>query len=173
LYIKNTVFISLLLFLLGSDMTGLAQLPELGISSYMIDTSTVNMSDPQPGQYIRIYPNRFLEGSGKGKARLTDAFFDTLYQIIEALPQCTFEIGMHTSSDGPDTRNFNLSQRRSASIAAYLISFCKVPRDRILTMGYGETQPLNECDNNSDCPPEKRALNQRMELLICDVKPSR
>jgi hypothetical protein len=172
LYIKNIAFLSLLCLLLSPAYKGFAQLPELGISKYMVDTSTIDMTDPKPGQYIRIYTHHFLEDPGTRKARLSEAFFDTLYQIIDALPQCTFEVGMHTSSEGADTRNFNLSQRRSASIAAYLILYCNVSRERLLTMGYGETQPLNECDNNTDCPPEKRALNQRMELLICDILPA-
>ena len=149
--------------------TAQAQIPELGISKYFADTSTITFDDPQPGQYIIMYPKKFISDTTFKKKMVDDRFFDTLYTIIEALPGCTFEIGFHTDSEGSSTRNHNFTMRRSISFTAYLTRYCMIPRERIYYRGYGETELLYPCLPADSCTAEMRAKNQRMEFVICEI----
>jgi len=66
----------------------------------------------------------------------------------------------HTDSTGPADFNQTLSEKRAASVAAFLTSNA-VLSPRIKTIGYGPNQPL--VDNDT---PENRSLNRRVEIAI-------
>ncbi len=68
------------------------------------------------------------------------------------------EVQGHTSSEGSDAYNMRLSQRRAESVADYL-RMKNVP-NRLITKGYGESQPV--ADNSTE---EGRAENRRAELI--------
>lgn len=150
-------------------MTAGAQIPSLGISKKMADTCTINFDNPEIGQYVRLYPRNFIADTSGGKTMIADVFFDTLAIIIEKLPGCTFEIAAHTSSEGPSTRNYNFSQKRAASVVAYLVRYCQIPRGTLMNKGYGENQPIIVCGDQSPCTKEANERNQRLELVIIDI----
>ena len=56
--------------------------------------------------------------------------------------------------------NMSLSVRRAENVANYLVSK-GVERDRVSTVGYGETRPASDNDT-----AEGRALNRRAEIVI-------
>jgi OOP family OmpA-OmpF porin len=64
----------------------------------------------------------------------------------------------HTSSEGSDSYNQNLSERRSAAVAAELVAR-GLAADRIRSAGVGETRPIA---SNSD--ESGRSLNRRVEV---------
>ncbi|WP_110656157.1 OmpA family protein [Salinicola halimionae] len=64
----------------------------------------------------------------------------------------------HTDSVGPAAYNKELSQRRADSVKAYLVSK-GFSGSNIMTMGYGEEQPVASNDT-----AEGRAQNRRVEL---------
>ncbi|MEX8502828.1 MAG: OmpA family protein [Leptothrix ochracea] len=66
----------------------------------------------------------------------------------------------HTDSDGPESYNQKLSQRRAESIRQYLISR-GVPAEKIKSYGEGELKPI--ADNATR---EGRAKNRRVEIEI-------
>ena len=66
----------------------------------------------------------------------------------------------HTDNVGDDQFNMDLSQRRSASVKAYLASK-GVSYDHIFTDGFGETKPVST--NDSD---QGRHKNRRVEMTI-------
>lgn len=73
----------------------------------------------------------------------------------------------HTDRCGREANNMVLSQQRAEMVAAELVAM-GVPRERIMTIGYG-SQMLRA---NDDCSPNhelSRATNRRVEfsLLIC------
>ena len=72
------------------------------------------------------------------------------------------EIGGYTSSEGSDAHNQKLSERRAASVLAYLTGR-GVTADRLTSQGYGEASPVS--DNNTE---EGRELNRRVELKVMD-----
>jgi OOP family OmpA-OmpF porin len=68
------------------------------------------------------------------------------------------EVSGHTCSIGSDAANQKLSERRAASVKAYL-SKHGVPAGSISTRGYGESMP--KYDNSTE---EGRRLNRRAEI---------
>jgi OOP family OmpA-OmpF porin len=64
----------------------------------------------------------------------------------------------HTCNLGSDAYNQRLSERRAASVKAYLVKK-GIPASEISTIGYGESRP--KFDNSTD---EGRRLNRRAEL---------
>jgi OmpA-OmpF porin, OOP family len=66
----------------------------------------------------------------------------------------------HTSSDGDDNANLELSRKRSAAVKDLLVAEFGIDAARIETGGKGETQPAG--DNKTK---EGKALNRRVEFI--------
>jgi outer membrane protein OmpA-like peptidoglycan-associated protein len=66
----------------------------------------------------------------------------------------------HTDSQGSDSYNQGLSQRRADAVRDYLVQR-GYPADRIQARGMGKSHPI--ADNAS---PEGRANNRRVEIVI-------
>jgi outer membrane protein OmpA-like peptidoglycan-associated protein len=100
-----------------------------------------------------------------GRAELTlnaKKILDLVAQSLNTSTEVTFEIQGHASSDGSDVYNLRLSDRRAASVRAYLISK-GVDASRMTSKGYGETMPI--ADNAT---LEGRNQNRRVELVRTD-----
>jgi outer membrane protein OmpA-like peptidoglycan-associated protein len=83
-----------------------------------------------------------------------------LASSLDQYPNTELLIVGHTDSDGPDSYNWNLSERRAASAANYLAAQ-GVARARLRTAGRGETEPV--ASNDSDAG---RQQNRRVEVAI-------
>jgi outer membrane protein OmpA-like peptidoglycan-associated protein len=83
-----------------------------------------------------------------------------LASSLDQYPNTELLIVGHTDSDGPDSYNWNLSERRAASAANYLAAQ-GVTRARLRTAGRGETEPV--ASNDSDAG---RQQNRRVEVAI-------
>lgn len=136
-------------------------------SQSIIDTSTIDFNNPEPGQFIRTYPRQFMDTDNRF---IADYFYDSIYAILLQLPDCTIEIGAHTDSRGTLQRNFTISQKRARLFANYLISICAFPADRLVPKGYGETALLNQCIDNIECTEAEYKINVRLEFKILEVK---
>jgi outer membrane protein OmpA-like peptidoglycan-associated protein len=66
----------------------------------------------------------------------------------------------HTDSSGSEEYNQTLSERRSQSVANYLIAH-GLDDGRIVSLGYGEGHPIASNDNANG-----RSLNRRVDLLL-------
>lgn len=66
----------------------------------------------------------------------------------------------HTSSDGDDAANLELSKKRAASVKELLVKEFSIDASRIETDGKGETQPV--ADNKTK---EGKAQNRRVEFI--------
>lgn len=110
----------------------------------------------------------------EGKVALYDILFDydkatlrqssnkQLQEVLTLLlqnPELSLEIQGHTDSDGSETYNLELSQRRSESVLNYLVLFGIDP-SRLIAKGYGESMPV--APNDTD---ENKAKNRRVELV--------
>ncbi len=88
---------------------------------------------------------------------------DEVASVILANPQVgRVEVAGHTDSDGNDTDNLDLSQRRSDSVKRYLEGK-GVPTERLVAKGYGETKPLE-----SNKSSKGKAKNRRVEFNLVD-----
>lgn len=66
----------------------------------------------------------------------------------------------HTSSDGDDNANMELSKKRAAAVKEMLVNEFSIDASRIETEGKGETQPV--ADNKTK---EGKILNRRVEFI--------
>jgi outer membrane protein OmpA-like peptidoglycan-associated protein len=99
-------------------------------------------------------------------ATVQPQFQPTLNQVAEVLSQYNqtyIDVYGHTDSTGSDAYNQTLSERRAASVAAYLTSH-GVQSARIGTRGFGETQPIASNDTDAG-----RAANRRVEIKIVPI----
>jgi outer membrane protein OmpA-like peptidoglycan-associated protein len=83
-----------------------------------------------------------------------------LASSLDKYPNTELLIVGHTDSDGTDSYNWNLSERRASSAANYLAAQ-GVTRARLRTAGRGETEPV--ASNDSDAG---RQQNRRVEVAI-------
>jgi len=65
--------------------------------------------------------------------------------ILLKYPKLIAELGSHTDCRMPYDYNVRLSKRRADSAVAYLIKRWEIPPNRIIAVGYGEHQKINNC----------------------------
>jgi outer membrane protein OmpA-like peptidoglycan-associated protein len=97
-----------------------------------------------------------------GRADLTETSLPVLDMIAAIVRGCgaAFEVASHTDATGDAAMNLALSQRRAEAAVRYLVQ-SGVDPDRLVAVGYGETQPL--ADNATEAG---RAANRRLEFRI-------
>ncbi len=88
---------------------------------------------------------------------------NALYDKMVANQTMHVEIAAHTDNVGNDRYNMRLSQRRANSVRSYLIGK-GIPEDRIVSKGYGETDPVATNDTE-----EGRAKNRRTEVRVLAI----
>jgi outer membrane protein OmpA-like peptidoglycan-associated protein len=85
---------------------------------------------------------------------------DSAVLTLMNFPKLQILIKGHTSSEGNAEHNQRLSERRAEAVKDYLIKK-GIAADRLLTKGFGETQPISE-----EKTEENRRLNRRIEFEI-------
>lgn len=100
-----------------------------------------------------------------GSTRLDDEsipLLENLYDIVNRCPGFRLEIAGHTDSIGSDASNQAMSERRAASVRAWLMDK-GIPTDRMVAVGYGEDRPIVANDT-----PANRARNRRIEFTALE-----
>lgn len=77
------------------------------------------------------------------------------------------EISGHTDDVGGETYNLGLSERRAAAVKAQLVA-CGVPAERIVTKGFGKSQPRRTYTTTTDDQTRDAARkeNRRAEMYL-------
>ncbi len=88
-----------------------------------------------------------------------------LAEFMQRNPSITIELGSHTDSRGSKTYNRKLSQRRAESASAYLIKLGVEP-ERVVAMGYGESELRNHCAEDVVCSDQEHQYNRRTQFVI-------
>lgn len=83
--------------------------------------------------------------------------------MLEDHPDMRIAIEGHTDSTGDDAHNQDLSERRAAAVAVFLVEQYGIDRGRLESAGFGETKPVADNDTG-----EGRAQNRRVELVLLD-----
>lgn len=88
--------------------------------------------------------------------------YQILKQIAESIQavEGNIKIVGHTDSDGKETDNLILSQKRAASVKRALVNEFGIDANKLSTEGKGESEPLNK--NSS---PAEKAQNRRVEFI--------
>jgi outer membrane protein OmpA-like peptidoglycan-associated protein len=88
---------------------------------------------------------------------------DRLVEVLNSTPTIAGYVDGYTDSSGSAEHNRELSRKRAEAVADYLISH-GVSRDRVITKGHGESNPV--ADNGT---AEGRAENRRVILRRVDA----
>jgi outer membrane protein OmpA-like peptidoglycan-associated protein len=86
-----------------------------------------------------------------------------IVNVLNANPEMNIEINAHTDNVGKKKYNQILSEKRAAAAMQFIINK-GVSKERLVSNGYGETQPLFDCDNN--CTKSQDQANRRIEFVI-------
>jgi len=130
-----------------------AELQGTGVSVTRIgDNITLNM----PGSVT------FATGSSD----LSPGFFDVLGSVSKVLTEfdkTVVEVAGHTDSDGSQSYNQGLSERRAGSVAEYLLTQ-GINDQRLMTIGMGEMAPVAGNETAAD-----KQTNRRVEITMVPV----
>ena len=115
---------------------------------------------------VQIKVNPIYFGFNKWNIRKKAALeLNNIVSILKKYPEMIIEIGAHTDFRGSDEYNLDLSHKRANSVREYLVSQ-GIPNENVKSIGYGETQPINECTKEGICKEEDYNLNRRCEFVI-------
>ena len=99
----------------------------------------------------------------KGSAEITKGSNKTLNAAIKLLqeyPDLKIEVGGHTSEEGGDEVNQELSKRRAEAVRDYLVVKGVAP-ERVTAVGYGSSQPKGD-----NATAKGRKVNRRIEFKL-------
>ncbi len=86
--------------------------------------------------------------------------------LVERNPQLFCWIEGHTDLHGGDAFNLDLSQRRAAAVKSYLVDSLRLDPTRIITRGFGESQPIVAGGS-----VDEQAPNRRVEIKMRRERP--
>jgi outer membrane protein OmpA-like peptidoglycan-associated protein len=118
-------------------------------------------ADAGPAYVLNVYYET-------GRTSVMEESVPELMKLLELLnnnPELVVEIGAHTDSQGTETFNQQLSQRRAENVVKFLVSQ-GIYGKRLIAKGYGEAQLINDCDDNADCKEEQHQVNRRTEFRV-------
>jgi outer membrane protein OmpA-like peptidoglycan-associated protein len=122
--------------------------------------SGVQVSEHRDGLRVNVPGSiSFATGSASIEPRLYPTL-DRIASTLNEYPASTVTVVGHTDSVGDVQANQELSARRAAAVADYLMQR-GVQRNRMIVQGRGEAEPI--ADNSSDAG---RSQNRRVEMLI-------
>jgi outer membrane protein OmpA-like peptidoglycan-associated protein len=101
-----------------------------------------------------------------GSAQLDAASRPVLNEVVDVVGKCPklkVEVSGYTDSDGSDSANQLLSERRAGAVADF-IRKAGIPADQLSSAGYGETKPVAANDT-----AEHKALNRRIEFSATET----
>lgn len=120
-------------------------------------TKCTKAEPPKLGCGAVIHAISFDYDSAKLRSESSEVL-TRLYAGLSAAPQSRIVIEGHTSSEGSDQYNLDLSKRRAGAVVADLVAR-GLPGARISAAGKGEAEPIAKNDDESG-----RALNRRVEV---------
>lgn len=85
-------------------------------------------------------------------------------EFLKDNPDLVIEIGGHTDSIGAEDYNLNLSTERAKSVYDFFINK-KIPAERLVYKGYGESQLLHNTPIS-----DQNSKNRRIELIILNLQ---
>ena len=121
----------------------------------------------QRGAYrtITLTGLRFAVGAGafdeSGRALL-----DRVCGVLASEAGATFMVEGHVDAGGDADAELVLSQDRANSVRGHLVQQCRIPQERVLSMGYAGSLPVAANDT-----AEGRAANRRIVIEIQPATP--
>jgi outer membrane protein OmpA-like peptidoglycan-associated protein len=151
---------------------------EIGISKegklQTIDEETGEIKEDSKGVELKLQPlakdanltlkDIYFESNSSDLFESSFEELDRVIKLMQSYPSMKIEIAAHTDDIGAASYNVRLSKERANSVIDYITSN-NINEDRLISEGYGESNPV--VPNDSE---ENRAKNRRVELKILDIK---
>ena len=93
----------------------------------------------------------------------------TVLPLLKKYPDMKVEIRSHTDARSGDSYNMQLSDNRARAVVDYLTQR-GIDSSRLVSNGYGESEPANECVDGVQCNEKQHQENRRTEFRILSVK---
>ncbi len=93
----------------------------------------------------------------------------TVLPLLKKYPDMKIEIRSHTDARSGDSYNMQLSENRARAVVNYLTQR-GIDASRLVSNGYGESEPANECVDGVQCSEKQHQENRRTEFRILAVK---
>lgn len=90
---------------------------------------------------------------------------NALAETIKRSEGIHVKVVSHTDARGPKSYNLRLSEKRALSVINYLEEQ-GVDRERLSSVGKGESELTNDCGDGKWCPNEEHAKNRRTEFVF-------
>ncbi len=141
---------------------------ELTVAEEATAMVTVNMEPIVPDPVVvdeKILLNMIYFDLDKSNIRPDAALeLDRLVSFMKKYPELEVMAETYADVRGPDAYNLSLTQRRSESIVAYVVSQ-GVNASRLTAVGRGEANPVVDCSGRR-CTEDEYALSRRSEFTI-------
>ena len=115
-------------------------------------------------QKIEIFEQIFFEHDSATISASSTPVLEAIGKVIGELGDKRISIEGHTSEDGTDKYNLDLSKRRARAVAQWLTDNAGIPASRLETKGWGKKRPLVE-GFGADV-----SKNRRVEFIILEAK---
>jgi OOP family OmpA-OmpF porin len=161
------------------DDTRLINIPRMEVNPMGISLYSYHASDRYP---IYIKNIRIAKGGVKfydrvvqdgkivangirfdvGKASIRPESMGIINEVVALMndhPELKFSVEGHTDSDGDESLNMELSQKRAESVMDEMIKL-GISKDRLQAKGWGESKPVAP-----NASPEDKANNRRVEFV--------
>ena len=120
-----------------------------------------------PYHYISVEPARIritgkinFRSNNRKVAPESTLILDEITVVLKDRPTMRLRIAGHTHSHGDSSDNRSVSRKRAEAVRKYLMKN-DIDGDRLITIGYGESQPID--DNTTE---SGREANRRIEFHI-------
>lgn len=148
----------------------LFSLPTVAQHLNLVDTSTVDFSNPKVGQFIRLMYYTETETPD----RLSPSMRTNLDSIIVKISQkqnIRWLIEVHTSCYGDSTKNIQFTKAIADNICNYLTY--KTESIKFFCVGKGENDSVNGCKcegtyRSRGCTEEENELNRRIYFKVTE-----
>ena len=118
-----------------------------------------------PGTQFQM-PSVFYTSSSWSLSPAAREELDDLARLMRRFPEMRVALGSHTDATGPAAFNRQLSQRRADEARRYLMQTGEIAPERVVAVGYGESQLRNGCRDGVACSRAAHAENRRTEVTI-------
>ena len=161
----------------GCDYTLVASKPEFGTNTNRIKRLPKKAKPKELSADLRMLSvgdvvtidNIYYDFGGVSLRPDAARELDRMVATMRKYPSLIIEIRSHTDSRGEAARNKVLSEQRAKAVAAYLASK-GISRKRMVAIGMGESQLVNNCTDGVICTEAEHQRNRRTEFKVVEIK---
>lgn len=138
-----------------STLPDIAEDEDLEMKLTKINIGVVNNFIVTENLYYELGKNNLSQNSKE--------LLEKIKLILDKNKEYNLVVISHTDSQGDDSKNLNLSQKRSQTVVEYLETL-GIDKKRLTAEGKGEKEIRNRCVNGVECSDDEHEYNRRTEF---------